>query len=121
MSQQQRRPSVRATRWLSLDAVALAEALYDSTLGDSAFAKRWKQEQTQGGESRYGPRSRCDPTMALEGYAAEMAARSAVKMRRSREAAELLHSPAALAVNNDTRAAAARKALEKEKAQQQQQ
>ena len=88
-----------------LDALSLAEALYDSQLGDSAFARRWQQEDV---ERRYGPRSKCMVPTALRAYGMEMAARSSVKMRRSREASALLHSPEALVPRNETRAEAAR-------------
>lgn len=94
-----------------LDAVCLAQAIYDSELGDDAFERAVVAASSSSASSlaQYGPRSRCSRAAALEGYEREMRCRSAVKMARSRESSKLLHSPAALAqtLRNETRAAAA--------------
>ena len=83
-----------------LDAVCLARALYDSRLGDDTALFE---------NARSSSRSRCSISSALGAFESEMQRRSAPKMSKSREASQLLHSPAALTLTNKrvTRAAAA--------------
>ena len=97
-----------------VDAVRLARALYDSTLGDDAAhanADRAGDAECRARRRRHRPRMPIRE--AIDAYEREAAARAAVKVSASRAAAELLHSPAALAVTDEplTRAAAARRAL----------
>ena len=93
-----------------LDAVALARAL-----------TRAKPFEPPGVKRRHGCARRFEPDAeagereggvgaALAAFEAEMCARSEEKVRRSRDAAAYLHSPAALAEGNCVRAHAAQKA-----------
>lgn len=106
-----------------LDGLLLASALYDSELGDAAAATFAGNEygaqssddrahEKGDGRGRVGPRSSCTQAAALAAYAAVMASRSKMKMKSSREATRLLHSPAALTptARSETRAAAAARA-----------
>jgi hypothetical protein len=122
-----------------LDAVVLARALFDSTLGDLASpqppgngpsrdattdaatdvaaapaAAAFSSNSAREGSTFSGAaRSRCPVPVALVAYATEMRGRAALKMATSRANSALLHSLAALtpAHGSMTRAAAAAQAL----------
>ncbi|KAL3908288.1 MAG: hypothetical protein SGPRY_009857, partial [Prymnesium sp.] len=100
-----------------LDALALGRALYSSVLGEAAASDNARRASDAELAVRR-PRRRCGRGVreVLSEYEREACRRAAVKVRSSREAALLLHSPAALAKASGslTRSAAARRALNTE-------
>jgi len=99
-----------------LDAILLANALFDSELGDESFehlaaasSSSYDGAINGAGSRLVGRRSRCTIAQALKAYGQRMADRSSPKIRKSREASALLHSNAVLAATGrrETRARAA--------------
>lgn len=96
-----------------LDAVLLANALFDSELGDEPFEHHSVAAVASGAIhssiSRFRRRSSCTIAQALKAYGLRMADRTSPKVHKSREASALLHSKAVLAATGrrETRARAA--------------
>ncbi|KAL3917835.1 MAG: hypothetical protein SGPRY_006249 [Prymnesium sp.] len=100
-----------------LDALALGRALCSSVLGEAASSDNARRASDAELAVRR-PRRRCGRGVreVLSEYEREACGRAAVKVRASREAALLLHSPVALAKASGslTRSAAARQDLNTE-------